>query len=148
MRDPVIHNARDGSRFTQQPGDTLLRAGLRAGIGLSYECNSGGCGGCKFELLDGEMIAGLVLGWNFGDGHLHDESLLAALQAECGWAPGDVRCLFVDDTERHVEGARRVGMRAHHHHRLRHAELLGVLAALGLPPGAPPTNDLPARESP
>jgi len=59
-----------------------------------------------------------------------------------------VRCLFVDDTERHVEGARRVGMRAHHHHRLRHAELLGVLAALGLPPGAPPTNDLPARESP
>ncbi len=55
MRDPVIHNARDGSRFTQQPGDTLLRAGLRAGIGLSYECNSGGCGGCKFELLDGEV---------------------------------------------------------------------------------------------
>jgi hypothetical protein len=54
-----------------------------------------------FELLDGEMIAGLVLGWNFGDGHLHDESLLAALQAECGWRPGDVRCLFVESQPIH-----------------------------------------------
>jgi len=35
--------------------DCILRAGLGAGIGLSYECNSGGCGGCKFELLEGEV---------------------------------------------------------------------------------------------
>ncbi len=58
------------------------------------------------------------------------------------------RCLFVDDTERHVEGARGVGMRAHHHHRLRHAELLRVLAVLGLPVGDPPADASPARESP
>lgn len=55
MSHPVIVNERDGTRFEQAPGDTLLRAALRAGVGLSYECNSGGCGGCKFELLQGEI---------------------------------------------------------------------------------------------
>lgn len=45
---------------------------------------------------DGELVAGLVLGWNFGDGHLHDERLLAALQAQCAWEPGELRCIFVE----------------------------------------------------
>lgn len=55
MSNPIILNEKDGSTFEQHEGDTLLRAALRAGIGLSYECNSGGCGGCKFELLQGEV---------------------------------------------------------------------------------------------
>ncbi len=55
MNHPVVVNERDGTRFAQAPEDTLLRAALRAGVGLSYECNSGGCGGCKFELLHGEV---------------------------------------------------------------------------------------------
>lgn len=55
MSNPIILNEKDGSTFEQQEGDTLLRAALRAGVGLSYECNSGGCGGCKFELLEGEV---------------------------------------------------------------------------------------------
>jgi toluene monooxygenase electron transfer component len=45
----------DGQRFQQAEGDTVLRAALRAGIGFPYECSSGGCGSCKFELLDGEV---------------------------------------------------------------------------------------------
>jgi Transmembrane protein of unknown function (DUF3556) len=49
-----------------------------------------------YEYLDGEIVAGLVLGWNFGDGHLHRESLLAAIQAQCGFAPGELRCIFVE----------------------------------------------------
>ena len=36
-------------------GDTLLRGALRAGLGFPYECNSGGCGSCKFELVSGEV---------------------------------------------------------------------------------------------
>lgn len=36
-------------------GDSVLQAGLRAGVGLPYECNAGGCGSCKFELLEGEV---------------------------------------------------------------------------------------------
>lgn len=35
--------------------DSLLRAALRAGIGFPYECSVGGCGACRFELLDGEV---------------------------------------------------------------------------------------------
>lgn len=35
--------------------DTLLRGALRAGIGLPHECSVGGCGACRFDLLDGEM---------------------------------------------------------------------------------------------
>jgi hypothetical protein len=49
-----------------------------------------------YEYLDGEIVAGLVLGWNFGDGHLHRESLLAAVQAQCGFDPGELRCIFVE----------------------------------------------------
>ena len=35
--------------------DTLLRAALRAGLGFPYECNAGGCGTCKFELVSGAV---------------------------------------------------------------------------------------------
>jgi toluene monooxygenase electron transfer component len=42
-------------RYACHAGDTLLRAGLRAGIGLSYECNAGSCGTCKIELVSGEL---------------------------------------------------------------------------------------------
>src|SRR5262249_35020647 len=29
-----------------------------------------------YEWVDGELVAGMVLGWNFGEGHLHGEQLL------------------------------------------------------------------------
>lgn len=35
--------------------DSLLRGALRAGIGFPHECNVGGCGACRFELVDGEI---------------------------------------------------------------------------------------------
>jgi len=50
-----ITNQKDGSTFKQAAEDSILRAALRAGVGLAYECNSGACGGCKFELLEGEI---------------------------------------------------------------------------------------------
>lgn len=43
-----------GTRFTCAVDETLLRAALRAGVGFPYECNSGGCGSCSFEPLQGE----------------------------------------------------------------------------------------------
>jgi hypothetical protein len=49
-----------------------------------------------YQWADGELIAGLALGWNFGDGHLHDERLLAAVQEQCGFEPGELRCVFVE----------------------------------------------------
>ncbi len=32
-----------------------MRAALRAGVGFPHECNVGGCGACRFELIDGEI---------------------------------------------------------------------------------------------
>jgi len=48
-----------------------------------------------YEFADGEIIAGMVLGYNFGDGHLHDHRLLSRVQAECGFAPGELRHIQV-----------------------------------------------------
>jgi hypothetical protein len=49
-----------------------------------------------YEYIDGEIIGGIVLGWNFGDGHLHREPLLRTVQAQCGFEPGELRCIFVE----------------------------------------------------
>lgn len=49
-----------------------------------------------YLVMDGELIAGVVLGWNFGDGHLHREQLIDALQERCNFEPGEVRVLVLD----------------------------------------------------
>lgn len=49
-----------------------------------------------YHWIDGEIMAGMVLGWNFGEGHLHQEQLLESVQAQCGFADGEVRCVFVE----------------------------------------------------
>ena len=55
----------------------------------------------EYEWVDGELVAGVALGWNFGDGHLHDEQLLASIQAQCGFEPGELRCIFVESQPLH-----------------------------------------------
>lgn len=50
-----IVDDRTGAAFDCAGDDAILRAGLRAGLALPYECNVGGCGSCKFELLAGEI---------------------------------------------------------------------------------------------
>ena len=41
--------------FAFAADDTIMRAALRAGIGMPYECNVGSCGTCKVELVSGEV---------------------------------------------------------------------------------------------
>ncbi len=50
----------------------------------------------EFTYCDGESIAGSVLGWNFGEGHLADERLLRAIQAQCGFEEGELRVICVE----------------------------------------------------
>ena len=47
----------DGHEYPCADDDTLLRAGLRAGLGFPYECNAGSCGTCKVELVDGVVAS-------------------------------------------------------------------------------------------
>jgi hypothetical protein len=49
-----------------------------------------------FDVVDGELVAGLILGWNFGDGHLHHEQLLEVVQKYKGFKPGQLRCIFLE----------------------------------------------------
>lgn len=39
---------------------------------------------------EAEFMANTIVGWNFGDGHLHDERLIAAIQKRLNLAPGDL----------------------------------------------------------
>ncbi|MCX6470340.1 MAG: DUF3556 domain-containing protein [Corynebacteriales bacterium] len=49
-----------------------------------------------YVLTDGERICSTAIGWNFGDGHMHSEQLIAALQARCAFEPGEVRIVLLD----------------------------------------------------
>jgi len=49
-----------------------------------------------YEWIDGEVFGGIVLGWNFGDGHLNHHRLLDAVQAQCGFDPGELRVVMVE----------------------------------------------------
>jgi hypothetical protein len=49
-----------------------------------------------YEWVDGELVAGMALGWNFGEGHLHQEQLLESLQAQCQFEEGELRCIFLE----------------------------------------------------
>jgi len=49
-----------------------------------------------YEWHEGEVIGGMVLGWNFGDGHLNGAQLLESVQAQCGFAPGELRVVMVE----------------------------------------------------
>lgn len=50
----------------------------------------------EYTYADGETVAGSALGWNFGEGHLADERLLAAIQEQCQFEPGEVRVICVE----------------------------------------------------
>lgn len=51
----TIHLQGTDTKFDCAPGDTVLRAALRAGLGMSYSCNVGSCGNCRFEMIEGTV---------------------------------------------------------------------------------------------
>ena len=48
---------RSAHSYACRGDDTLLRAGLRAGLDLPYECNVGQCGSCKIQLIEGDVAS-------------------------------------------------------------------------------------------
>ncbi len=54
-----------------------------------------------YHVRDGEIVAGVVAGWNFGDGHFHNKQLLDAVQEQCGFAPGELRIVALEGQPAH-----------------------------------------------
>ncbi|MDE0853411.1 MAG: ferredoxin--NADP reductase [Nevskia sp.] len=53
---PVMFRVGGSEReVTVRPGETLLEAGLKAGVALPFSCTMGGCGHCKIKVLDGDV---------------------------------------------------------------------------------------------
>lgn len=52
-----------------------------------------------YRWVDGEMLAGEVVGWNFGDGHLHHEDLLNSIQKRCNYDSGELRVIMVESPQ-------------------------------------------------
>jgi CDP-4-dehydro-6-deoxyglucose reductase len=44
-----------GNEFLVEGNDTVLQAGLKAGLGFNYGCGGGNCGLCKARLISGEV---------------------------------------------------------------------------------------------
>lgn len=56
-----------------------------------------------YRIREGEIVAGPLVGWNFGEGHLHNEQLVAAVQRRCNFADGDLRVIILEGQPIHVQ---------------------------------------------
>ncbi len=59
-----------------------------------------------YDVREGELVAGVVLGYNFGDGHFHDQRLLAAVQERCVYGPGELRVVTLESQPAQVQRQR------------------------------------------
>lgn len=50
-----IRYANRSKKLITRPGQTILEAGLEAGIDMPFSCAMGGCGACKLKLLSGAV---------------------------------------------------------------------------------------------
>lgn len=48
--------SRTGITVTPKPGQSVLEAGLAAGVALPFSCTMGGCGACKIKLAQGRVV--------------------------------------------------------------------------------------------
>ena len=65
---------------------------------LGGEANEG-----DYRVREGEIVAGPLVGWNFGEGHLHNEQLVAAVQRRCNFDEGDVRVIVLEGQPIHIQ---------------------------------------------
>ena len=50
---------------------------------------------------EAEFVCNSLVGFNFGDGHLHNEDLIRAVQAQAGFEPGELVVAWVESQPVH-----------------------------------------------
>ena len=50
---------------------------------------------------EAEFVCNSLIGFNFGDGHLHDEDPISAVQRRCGFEPGELIIVWVESQAVH-----------------------------------------------
>jgi transmembrane protein DUF3556 len=56
-----------------------------------------------YLVREGEVISGIVTGWNFGDGHFHHEQLLDAVREQVRFEPGELRVVMLESQPAHIQ---------------------------------------------
>ena len=97
---------RELEKLAESEDDTLVQTHLMyAGRGMNTHGRAlftlahramAGYDEADYNLCEGELLCALAVGWNFGDGHMHNEQLIAALQERCAFEPGEVRVVILD----------------------------------------------------
>jgi hypothetical protein len=59
-----------------------------------------------YFVREGEVISGIVTGWNFGEGHFHSEQLLEAINEQCTFEPSELRVVMLESQPAHVQRQR------------------------------------------
>ena len=75
----------------------------RALNGLLPRALGGEANEADYSVREGEVVAGPLVGWNFGEGHLHNEQLLEAVQRRCDFEEGDVRVIVLEGQPIHIQ---------------------------------------------
>lgn len=75
-----------GRSFETEPGERILQAGIRQGIGLPYSCQDGTCGSCKVRKLSGTVVHGAHQQKALSDAEEAEGYILTC----CGVAQSDV----------------------------------------------------------
>ena len=55
----------------------------------------------NYSIREGEFTCSTLVGWQFGDAHLHDERLINAVQKRCNFAPGELIVVHVESQPIH-----------------------------------------------
>lgn len=74
-----------GRAFAAQPGEAMLAAAIRSGVGLPYGCKDGACGSCKCMKLEGTVVHGP-----------HQDKALSAAEEAAGYV---LTCCGVAQTD-------------------------------------------------
>jgi ring-1,2-phenylacetyl-CoA epoxidase subunit PaaE len=83
-----LHFAKSGRRVNARAGQTVLQAGLEAGVDLPSSCTMGGCGACKVRKLEGSVV-------------MSEPNCLSEAEREAGYV---LACCAYADTNVVIEG--------------------------------------------